>query len=167
MKVALKVIQTSTNKTHKEQLYNSFISELNVRGLKHPNIVALYGYNECDYLTKNAFIIYELCGNLNLKQFLIDTERELSISKRKSMSLDLIKAIEFIHGIGLVHMDIKPANIIVTLNLMCKLTDFGCSIKMNSMKADGLFFEGNNRNEMVHSMNLSRYEDNRWTAGTW
>ncbi len=37
LKVALKVIQTSTNKQHSEQLYNSFISELNVKGwlLRH------------------------------------------------------------------------------------------------------------------------------------
>ncbi len=121
------------------------------------------GHNDCDLLTKNAFIIYELCGTLNLKQFLLDHERVLSISKRKSMSLDLVKALEFIHSNNIVHMDIKPANIIVTNNQICKLTDFGCSIKLNKPN----IFLG--KNELDHNkiINSNQYEDNRWTAGTW
>lgn len=123
------------------------------------------GHNECDLLTKNAFIIYELCGTLNLKQFLIDSDRNLSISKRKSMSLDLIKAMEFIHANNIVHMDIKPANIIVTTNLICKLTDFGCSIKLNK---PNLFQHKNQLQQHNNNkMDLNQYEDNRWTAGTW
>jgi len=159
-KIALKVIQTSTNNKYKEQLYKSFMSELNAKDLKHSNIVLQFGYNECDLITKNAFIIYELCGTFNLKQFLIDGDRNFSISKRKTMSLDLIKAIEYIHASNIVHMDIKPANIIVTNNLVCKLTDFGCSVKLNRPLLYG------NKNE-VHPMDLNQYEDNRWTAGTW
>ncbi len=123
------------------------------------------GHNECDLLTKNAFIIYELCGTLNLKQFLIDSDRNLPVSKRKSMSLDLIKAMEFIHANNIVHMDIKPANIIVTNNLICKLTDFGCSIKLskpNLFQHKGQLQQHNN-----NKMDLNQYEDNRWTAGTW
>ena len=119
-----------------------------------------YGFNECDYLTKNAFILYELCGTLNLKQFLIDQDRVLTINKRKQMSLDLIKAIEYIHLHNIVHMDIKPANIIVTNSLILKLTDFGCSIRLNK---SSLY---DNKND-EQTMNLNQYEDNRWTAGTW
>lgn len=159
-KVAIKIIQTNTNKKYKEQLFNSFLAELNGRGLKHANIVTQYGFNECDYLTKNAFILYELCGTLNLKQFLIDQDRVLTINKRKQMSLDLIKAIEYIHLHNIVHMDIKPANIIVTNSLILKLTDFGCSIRLNK---SSLY---DNKND-EQTMNLNQYEDNRWTAGTW
>lgn len=159
-KVAIKIIQTNTNKKYKEQLYNSFLAELNVKGLKHSNIVAQYGYNECDLLTKNAFILYELCGTSNLKQFLIDTERTLTINKRKQMSLDLIKAIEYIHMHNIVHMDIKPANIVVTNSLILKLTDFGCSIRLNKPSLFDNHFDAQN-------MNLNQFEDNRWTAGTW
>lgn len=72
--------------------------------------------------------------------------------------MDLIKALEFIHANNIVHMDVKPANIIVTNNSICKLTDFGCSIRINKSKVFNLEngFES-----------LNEYEDNRWTAGTW
>lgn len=159
-RVVIKIIQTKTNMKYKDQLYNSFLAELNIKGFKHPNIVAQLGYNERDLMTENAFIVYELCGTINLKQFLIDSDRILTISKRKAMSLDLIKAIEFIHSNNIMHMDIKPANIIVTNSLICKLTDFGCSIKLDTPTVFG------NHNE-VTSLNLNKYEDNRWTAGTW
>lgn len=159
-KVAIKLIQTNTNKNYKKQLFNSFQAELNVKGLRHPNIISLLGHNECDLLTKNAFIIYELVGKINLKQFLLDDDRVLSISKRKCMSMDLIKAIEYIHMNNIIHMDIKPANIIVTNNLICKLTDFGCSIKVNKAS----LFGDKHENDIL---NLNQYEDNRWTAGTW
>lgn len=135
-----------------------------VVGLKHSNIVAHLGFNECDFFTKNAFIIYELSGSMNLRQFLFDDARTLSVSKRKTMSMDLIKAIEYCHLNNIVHMDIKPANIIVTNNLICKLTDFGCSIRLNKQK---LFGETNCQSS-TNSLNLkNQYEDNRWTAGTW
>jgi len=59
-------------------------------------------------------------------------------------------------------MDIKPANIIVTNNLICKLTDFGCSVRLNKQQ---LFGEDRQINS---TLNLKgQYEDNRWTAGTW
>lgn len=159
-KLAIKIIQINSHKKHKEQLYNSFQAELNVKGLKHPNIIAHLGYNECDLLTGNAFILYELCGTMNLKQFLIDADRTLTISRRKTMSMDLIKAIEFIHMNNIVHMDVKPANIIVTNNSICKLTDFGCSIRINKAKLFG-------SDDSLDSLKLNEYEDNRWTAGTW
>jgi len=159
-KLVIKIIQTNTSKKYKEQLYNSFLAELNVKGLRHPNLITQLGHNECDNFSKNAFIIYELCGTMNLKQFLIDSDRILTISKRKSMSLDLIKAIEYIHSNNIIHMDIKPANIIVTNSLICKLTDFGCSVKLNKPS----LFESQTE---VEALNLNQFEDNRWTAGTW
>lgn len=120
------------------------------------------GFNECDFFTKNAFVIYELCGTMNLKQFLLDETKTLSISKRKTMSMDLVRAIEYCHLNNIVHMDIKPANIIVTNNLTCKLTDFGCSVRLNKQQ---LFGEDRQINS---TLNLKgQYEDNRWTAGTW
>ena len=157
-KVAVKVIQLNKDKKHKDQLYSSFLAEQNARGLRHPNLISQLGFNECDLLSKNAFFVYELGGSINLRQFLIDSDVELTISKRKSMSLDLIKALEYIHSHRIVHMDLKPANVVVTNNLVCKLTDFGCSVKLSDV-------EHPVDNQCVDKP--CKYEDNSWTAGTW
>jgi len=47
-----------------------------------------------------------------------------------SYSSDVAAALSFIHRQRLVHLDVKPANIIVTDSDRCKLTDFGCSQRL-------------------------------------
>lgn len=46
---------------------------------------------------------------------------------------DIASALSYIHSRSIVHLDVKPANVIVSLfNDRCKLTDFGCSICLDS-----------------------------------
>jgi len=45
---------------------------------------------------------------------------------------DVSAALSYIHRQRLVHLDVKPANIIVTDSDRCKLTDFGCSQRLPS-----------------------------------
>ena len=42
-------------------------------------------------------------------------------------------ALSYIHRQRLVHLDVKPANVIVTESDRCKLTDFGCSQRLPSV----------------------------------
>lgn len=44
-----------------------------------------------------------------------------------SYAHDVSSALSYIHRRRLVHLDVKPANVIVTDSDRCKLTDFGCS----------------------------------------
>jgi len=41
-------------------------------------------------------------------------------------ALDIAQAICYLHDARIVHLDLKPANVIVTLSDVCKLGDFGC-----------------------------------------
>ena len=38
----------------------------------------------------------------------------------------MARAICYLHDARIVHLDLKPANVIVTLADVCKLADFGC-----------------------------------------
>ena len=48
-----------------------------------------------------------------------------------SYAYDVTSALSFIHRRRLVHLDVKPANVIVTDRDRCKLTDFGCSRRLD------------------------------------
>ena len=41
--------------------------------------------------------------------------------------MEITEALKFIHQLGIVHLDVKPANVMITLFDRCKLADFGCS----------------------------------------
>ena len=67
------------------------------------------------------YVVMEMAGERTLLD-LIDSEESLSLERRQKFSLDVARALEFIHGQGLLHMDTKPA----TSQDACKLADFGC-----------------------------------------
>ena len=53
-----------------------------------------------------------------------------------SYAHDVSSALSYIHRRRLVHLDVKPANIIVTDSDRCKLTDFGCSQRLPPVSLD-------------------------------
>ena len=44
--------------------------------------------------------------------------------------MDLLKALQHLHDHDLVHMDIKPENIFIGMDGICKLGDFGLMIDL-------------------------------------
>ena len=44
--------------------------------------------------------------------------------------VDLLKALQHLHDHDLVHMDIKPENIFIGMDGICKLGDFGLMIDL-------------------------------------
>lgn len=93
---------------------------------KHPNIV------EIQYASQDKDNIYLAMpfyakGSLNSvaeKQFL--TVREII-----KYSLDLLSAVSYVHSKGLLHLDIKPTNILLDASGKAVLTDFGLSRYMD------------------------------------
>jgi len=52
--------------------------------------------------------------------------QQLVNTLRYRYALDISRAIRYLHDARIVHLDLKPANVIVTLADVCKLGDFGC-----------------------------------------
>jgi proto-oncogene serine/threonine-protein kinase mos len=154
----LKIFHRNSDLNHKQQVFKSYEAEKNIQNLKHKNLIKYFGCNNAKSEHDTAFIVYEFGGKLNLNQVIIDSKIDLTQSIRKSFSLDLVNALEFIHLNNIVHMDLKPANIIVTDSLVLKLTDFGCSVKIDSYLDDN--------NNTCHQEKQC-YVNSRWTAGTW
>ncbi len=172
-KVALKILHRNADLNHKQQVFKSYLAEQNIKNLRHKNLITYFGCNNVDNEHDVAFIIYEFGGKYNLNQVILDGKVELTQSRRKSFSLDLVNALEYIHLNNIVHMDLKPANIIVTDGLVLKLTDFGCSVKIDTTASCN---NNNNNSSRNYNLNYNNEQrdppinntvNSRWTAGTW
>ena len=121
--VAVKRMHAQTkNESAKDE---SFKAELNTLTLKHPNIVAALTASAADSLD-GAFIIMEFAGDRNLYQVINNLDEPMDHFRRVRYSADLAKALRYIHSTCVVHLDVKPSNIIVSPDDVCKLGDFGC-----------------------------------------
>nr|WP_294553766.1 serine/threonine-protein kinase [uncultured Rhodopila sp.] len=89
--------------------------------LSHPNIVAVYDYGESDDV---AFIVMEFIEGQSLKQRL-DTKEPLPVSEAVRVMQQVLAGLQFSHGKGVVHRDIKPGNVMLTEDGQVKLADFG------------------------------------------
>ncbi|XP_059624723.1 leucine-rich repeat receptor-like serine/threonine-protein kinase At2g14510 [Cornus florida] len=95
--------------------------------VRHPNLVALLGYCENK---KECFLIYELCPNGNLSEWLFGKKNVLSWIQRLEIAIDSATGLWFLHTFPercIVHRDIKPTNILLGTNFEAKLSDFGLS----------------------------------------
>ena len=89
--------------------------------LRHPNIVVIHdvGHQQGIY-----FIVMELLEGRTLKQ-LIEQEGALSVERANRIVEQLAAALDYAHQQGIVHRDVKPANIFVGKDDHTTLTDFG------------------------------------------
>ena len=122
--VALKVLspELSQDKEYCEQLINEGKT---IAKLAHPNIVTIYdlGVHEGRY-----YLSMEYVSGGSLRE-LLDKE-EIETSEAVRIFKELAKILSFAHDQGVVHMDIKPRNVLVRRNGELVLTDFGISKNM-------------------------------------
>ncbi|KAL9325221.1 hypothetical protein ACSQ67_005866 [Phaseolus vulgaris] len=99
--------------------------------VRHHNLVALLGYCESE---GECFLVYELCHNGNLSEWLFGNGKVLSWIQRLEIAIDSAKGLQFLHTYPngcIVHRDIKPSNILIDAKFQAKLSDFGLSRVMD------------------------------------
>jgi hypothetical protein len=118
--VALKVVSAETD--HTDELRARFFREAQACAkLSHPNIVTIHDLGEAD---GHLFIVMELLEGDELRQ-LIAKKTLASIEDKFPLMVQICDGLEFAHEKGIVHRDVKPANIFVLRNGQVKILDFG------------------------------------------
>jgi serine/threonine protein kinase len=90
-----------------------------VARLAHPNIVQIHDFGEQDNIT---YIVMEYVDGGTLKDRL---KRPLPVAEAVDFIIQAAEGLECAHRNGIVHRDVKPANILVRKDGHLLLTDFG------------------------------------------
>ena len=117
--VALKDLNRDRLPTHK------FLRELRfLLSLEHPNIVTCQAL---EHTATGRQLVLDYCEGGPLRR-LIEQETQLSLTDALNIVADVLAGLDHAHSKGIIHCDIKPENILLTLQShrwVAKLSDFG------------------------------------------
>ena len=121
--VALKTI--APDKATRAEFLKRFRREaLSAGRLDHPNIVTIYEFDEQDDL---CYIAMQFLEGSDLESLLSSPrwEKEFTIFRKLDILIQICLGLAYAHRNGVVHRDVKPANVMVLPDGTIKLVDFG------------------------------------------
>jgi serine/threonine protein kinase len=132
--VALKTMSPSV--AGDPELLQRFYREAQSAGkLRHPNIVTIYDIDEAD---GTPFIAMEFLEGETLEK-IIAARKDLPVVKKLDIVMQTCRALHYAHQHGIIHRDVKPANVVVLTDGLVKIVDFGIArVTGGSMTRTGL-----------------------------
>ncbi|XP_044258917.1 serine/threonine-protein kinase mos [Tribolium madens] len=107
-----------------------FINESNALSLHHENIITIL---DIIVSKKYALVMMEYNKNSkNLQNVIDDADTVLDRNAIVRFSKDVAKGLKYCHENNVLHLDIKPKNILLCDNKVCKICDFGNSVKASN-----------------------------------
>ncbi|PVD18366.1 hypothetical protein C0Q70_20915 [Pomacea canaliculata] len=132
--VAVKMYQKHTaNPAATRKSYNNELMAFRL-GLKHCNVVSVLGATSLHDFEDDSWIVMEYVGERNLQAVINNPEEVIDRNQRLSFALQIARALQYLHSINLVHLDLKPANLLLTSDGRLRLADFGnCHLLLQDM----------------------------------
>ena len=116
--IALKVLSPSFSEGAIEQ----FLSHARqIIDLSHPNIVGIY---DCDADQGLSYMVEEFIEGKTLRDLIDDTPGPLPFDVALSIAEHIAQGLEYAHGHGVIHGDLKPKNVLLWKGQV-KISDFG------------------------------------------
>jgi len=92
--------------------------------LRHPNIVTIYDFGEQDGV---PYIVMELLEGRDLQQVIAGATPVSQLNKVRIMT-QIAAGLQHAHAHGVIHRDVKPANVMVLPDGSVKIMDFGIAL---------------------------------------
>mmetsp|Transcript_2060 Transcript_2060/g.3383 ORF Transcript_2060/g.3383 Transcript_2060/m.3383 type:complete len:342 (+) Transcript_2060:152-1177(+) len=129
---ALKQFKLAKKAAKRAQVEDDFDREVEIlRSIDHAAIVSLQGFVK---EPNSLQLLLELCDT-DVSNYLGMVRRgETTMTWMSCMTVaqDCIRGVEYLHSLRpkIIHRDLKAANLLLTVDMRCKLTDFGLSRRM-------------------------------------
>jgi eukaryotic-like serine/threonine-protein kinase len=123
--VAIKMISLIDQEPDDDQDYRQrFLQEAKAAGcLSHPGVVTIFDVGEEQ--DGSPFIVMEYVAGRPASKLLAADKRRLPLGAALQLGQEVAEALDYAHRHGVIHRDVKPANILVTRDGHCKIADFG------------------------------------------
>ena len=118
--VALKVLRIEAARS--AEMTRRFRHETKLaRRVRHPNVCAFHDYGTDGHI---QYLTMELVAGPNLRTVL-KSQRALATDHAYDLAIQVAEGLQAIHEVGIVHRDVKPANVMIDGQGRARLTDFG------------------------------------------
>jgi eukaryotic-like serine/threonine-protein kinase len=116
--VAIKLLESTDDPTARERFLREARSAAR---LHHPNVVAVYDTGEED---GRPYLVTELVRGRSLAE-LLRRDGPMAVDEAIGVTLGVLEGLAAAHRAGMVHRDVKPANVLLPDDGGVKLSDFG------------------------------------------
>lgn len=130
--VAVKELKANMFKS--DFVRKKFIEEANqYLYMDHPNIVKLKDFI---ITNENHYLVMEYVDGKNLFDYMTTVTGPLPLQNVALLLNEVLSALSYVHDRKLIHLDIKPSNIMLSTSNSVKLVDFGISQDDKSVQSD-------------------------------
>lgn len=125
--VKLQGAAPNASEQEKQRYHTTFFNEAKAAGaLLHPHIVSVF---DAGLEGEDSYIVMEYVSGKNLLDTLYERGR-LPVEQVIDIIFKCSKALEFAHRRGVIHRDVKPANVMMSKDGVLKIMDFGIASVM-------------------------------------
>ncbi|PIN02882.1 Dual-specificity kinase [Handroanthus impetiginosus] len=123
--VAIKLLEKPENDVERAHLMEQQFQQevMMLANLKHPNIVRFIGACRKPMVW---CIVTEYAKGGSVRQFLTKRQnRSVPLKLAVKQALDVARGMEYVHGLNLIHRDLKSDNLLIAADKSIKIADFG------------------------------------------